>query len=632
MMQAMREGVGRWVAIVLIALIGFGFIFFGVDFTTTTATVAARVNGESIPMLEFERVLQPQMTQYQQLYRIELTDDLRREIRSNVLEDMVRDRVLAQRVAESGYRASDERVAQSIRADENFHVGGQFDANVYRTLLANAGIVPEQYEEQVRVQLALADLQEGVVNSTFLTPAEFRTYVELTGQQREIAFAVFETDAFLESAEVSEDDIAAHYEANGTLYMSEESVNFEYVEVSLADIAANTVVTEDEVREYYEDERGLFETEEERRVSHILIDEADEATANMRAEEILARLDAGESFEDLAAELSDDPGTRNQGGDLGRIVRGMLPGTFEDALFDMAEGETRGPVRSDFGYHVIRLDAIEAGDTQTFENVRDDLLSQLRTQRAEDSFYEIANALSDRAFYSEGDLAETAAELMLPLVSVAGFGRSGDREMFDNSELIVQAAFSDPVLREGRNSDLIELSEGDVMVLRVVEHNISEQQSLEEVRDQIADELANARAAELAGEAAAAFFDEATGTGDLEALAETHGGVWQERRSVRRDDSFAPQQVISRVFSLGKPAGDSAIWESVVLADGGRAIVALYDVQAGAAESIPREERDAQQFQLGQQAGIVELSAYAEAVRSEADVVITPEALDPIYY
>ena len=192
MMQAMREGVGRWVALLLMALIGFGFIFFGVDFTTTTATVAARVNGESIPMLEFERVLQPQLTQYQQLYRLELTDDLRTEIRGLVLENMVRDRALMQRVSESGYRASDERVAQAILANENFRVGGEFQDSVYRSALANQGVLPEFYEEQQRVQLAFEDLQRGIVNSTFLTPAEFRLYVELTGQQRDVAYAVFE--------------------------------------------------------------------------------------------------------------------------------------------------------------------------------------------------------------------------------------------------------------------------------------------------------------------------------------------------------------------------------------------------------------------------------------------------------
>jgi peptidyl-prolyl cis-trans isomerase D len=546
---------------------------------------------------------------------------------------MVRDRVLAQRVQDAGYRASDDRVARSIRADENFQAGGEFDPNVYRALLTNAGIAPEQYEEQERVQLALGDLQNGIVNSTFLTPAEFRMYVELTRQQREVAYATFAVDAFAEGIEITDADIEAHYESNGASYMSEETVDFEYVEVSLADIAANTVVSEEELREYYDSERGLFETEEERRVRHILIDESDEAAANARAEEILARLDAGESFEDLAAELSDDPGTRNQGGDLGRIVRGMLPGAFEDAVFEMAEGEIRGPVRSDFGVHVIRLDAIEAGDTQSFENVRDDLLSQLRTQRAEDEFYEVANTLGDRAFYAEGDLAEIAADLMLPLVSVDGFSRTGDREMFDNSELIVQAAFSDSVLREGRNSDLIELSEGDVMVLRVIEHHPSEQQPLDQVRDVIAGELRNARAAELARAGAEAFLTAAPATADedLAALAQMHGGGWQARRWIRRDDALAPQQVVARVFALGRPE-EVPVWESVALLDGGEAIVALYDVEPGMAETIAREERDAQQRQLGEQAGLAELAAYAEAVRQDADVVITPEALDPVFY
>ncbi|MGD2168066.1 MAG: SurA N-terminal domain-containing protein [Gammaproteobacteria bacterium] len=203
----MREGVGRWIAIFLLVFVGFGFIFFGVDFTTTTASFAARVNGESIPMLEFERVLQTQLTQYQQLYRIELTDELRREIRGNVLENMVRDRVLAQRVQDAGYRASDDRVARSIRADENFQAGGEFDPNIYRALLTNAGIAPEQYEEQERVQLALGDLQNGIVNSTFLTPAEFRMYVELTRQQREVAYATFAVDAFAVGIEITDADI-----------------------------------------------------------------------------------------------------------------------------------------------------------------------------------------------------------------------------------------------------------------------------------------------------------------------------------------------------------------------------------------------------------------------------------------
>jgi len=634
MLQAMREGVGRWIAVFLLVFVGLGFIFFGnVNFTTSTATFAARVNGETIPLLEFENVLQSQLTQYQQLYRIELTDDLRREIRANVIENMVRDRVLTQRVEEAGYRASDARVAQAIRATPEFQAGGQFDANIYRTRLTTAGISPTAYEEDQRVRLALGDLQDGIINSTFLTPAEFRSYVELTRQQRELAYASFDADSFAENVEITDEEIAEHYETHGAQYMSPESVDFEYVEVALADIAANTIVTDDELREYYENERDLFETEEERRVRHILIVEDDEAVANERAAAIMQRLEAGEAFEDLAAELSDDPGTKAQGGDLGRIVRGMLPGPFEDAVFDMTPGEVRGPVRSDFGTHIIRLDSIEAGDTQSFENVRDDLLSQLRTQKAEDAFYELANTLADRAFYADGDLATIAAELMLPLVSVDGFSRTGDPEMFDNSAAVVQAAFSDPVLREGRNSELIELTDDDVIVLHVIEHHPAEQQPLEAVREQIADELRFAQADELARAAAAAFLSEAPAAEDLSELAQMHGGVWQGRRWLQRNDSLAPQQVVARAFSLAPPQQPGTpAWDSVVLATGGEAAIALYRVEAGIPETIPREERDAQQLQLGQQAGIAELSAYAEELRAQARVVVPPETLDPVYY
>lgn len=633
MLQAMREGVGRWIAIFLLVFVGFGFIFFGVDFTTSTATFAARVNGETIPMLEFENVLQSQLTQYQQLYRIELTDDLRREIRANVVENMVRDRVLTQHVEEAGYRASDARVAQEIRSTPEFQAGGEFDANIYRTRLTTAGISPTAYEEDQRLRLALGDLQDGIINSTFLTPAEFRSYVELTRQQREVGYASFEAESFEESVEISDAEIEEHYETRGTQYMSPETVDFEYVEIALADIAANTVVSDEDLREYYENERGLFETEEERRVRHILIDEPDEAVANERADAIMERLEAGESFEDLAAELSDDPGTRAQGGDLGRIVRGMLPGPFEDAVFDMSVGEVRGPVRSDFGTHIIRLDAIDSGDTQSFDEVRDDLLSQLRRQRAEDEFYELANTLGDRAFYADGDLAEIAAELMLPLVSVEGFSRTGDPEMFENSAAVVQAAFSDPVLREGRNSDLIELGDDDVMVLRVTEHHPSQQQSLDEVREQIADELRFAKADELATAAAAAFLAEASAAEDLQELAQMHGGAWQGRRWLQRDDSSAPQQVVARAFSMAPPPQPGTpAWTSVPLTTGGEAVIALYRVEAGLPETIPREQRDERQRQLGQQAGVAELAAYAEQLRAQASVVIPPETLDPVYY
>jgi peptidyl-prolyl cis-trans isomerase D len=627
----MREGLGRWIVIVILAFIAFSFIFFGIDFTGTTTTFAARVNGDTISLEEFDRVLQAQQNQYQQLYRIELTDDLRREIRANVIENLVRGRVLEQRVDAAGYRASDDRVRESIQSSADFRVGDRFSADVYRTRLATAGISPAQYEEEERTRLALQDLQDGILNSTFLTPAEFRAYIALERQRRRLGYATFSVEAFTNGIEISDADIEAHYADNGSRYMTDETVDIEYVEVSQPEIAANLTVSDEDLNAYYASEREAFETEEERSVRHILITESDEAAANAIAEEVLARLNAGESFEDLAREYSDDPGTRDQGGDLGRISRGMLVGPFEDAAFSMAEGEVRGPIRTSFGLHIIRVDAIYSGAVESFESVREDLLSRMRTERSEDLFYEQANALGDRAYYGDGDLATVAAELMLPLVSLNGFSRAGNPQLFADNIAVVQAAYSDEVLG-GRNSNLIELGEGHVMVLRVTAHHEPTQRPLDEVREDIRAELVAGLGSDRALEAADGFRSAAATAEDLAALATEHGGTWTDPAWIERDDASVPLEVVSRAFALAPPAAGTPTWESAGLANGDEAVFALYEVVAGAAEDIPRETRDEQQKQLGQQAAVYELAGYAAAIRNAARVRVPQEVLEPVFY
>jgi peptidyl-prolyl cis-trans isomerase D len=635
MLQAMREGWARWIVIGLFGLIAVSFIFFGRNLTTTTTgtTFAARVNGEPIDILEFERLLQQQQSQYQQLYEIELTDDMRRELRASLLENMVRNLALEQHVADTGYRVSDERVAESIRSTPAFQADGAFYPDLYRSRLAQNGFTPTQYEEQERVRLAVSDLQDGILNSTFLTPAEFRRYIELSNQRRQVGYAIFEVAAFTDKVTVTDEMLSAHYESNGPLYMTEETVDLEYVEVSRADIAAGITVTEEELRNYYESERERFATEEQRSAHHILIDTDDEAEAMMRADAILARLDAGESFEDLARELSDDPGTRAQGGDLGRIARGVLAGPFEDALYSMSVGEVRGPVRSEFGWHIIRLDAIDEASIEPFEAVRDDLAEQLRTQKSEDLFYDRANTLADRAFYSDGDLAAVAAELMLPLISVDGFSRAGNSDLFENSAAVVQAAFSDPVLNQGRNSDLVELDTDHVLVLRDVAHHEPMQRPFEEVRDQILEELTRNSAGELAREASERFREGVDAAEDLAALAEQQGGRWVEPTWIERTDSALPSALVNRAFALAPPAeGAGPTWEPVPLAGGDEAVLALYAVEAGLPEVIPRAARDERQQELSRQAGATELGAYATAVREAARVRIPDDVLNPTFY
>jgi len=633
MLQRIHDSLslGRWVVVIILGLIAFSFVFWNVDFGLTGPTFAAKVNGEDVALVDFERELQERQNQYQQVYRTELSEDVRRDMRRAVIEAMVSDTALKQRVTEQGYRVSDARLTQSIREIAAFQVEGEFSLDVYRGLLANQGLTPTGFEVLQRESLEVADLQGGIAESTFLTPAEFRRYIELYNQRREVAYALFDAAAFSASVTIDDAAIAARYESNQASYQTEETVDLEYIELALADVAATIEVTEEALRAAYEAERERFETAEERRASHILIavTEGQEDAARATAERVAERLRAGEDFAALANELSTDAGTKAQGGDLGWIGRGTLVGPFEDALFAMNVGDLSAPVLTEFGYHIIRMDELRAGELQPFEVVREELAAETRTLRAESDFYDRANRLGDAAFDAYSELATVAATMQLPLKTAAGFPRSGDPNLFTNSAAVVQAAFAEEVVDSGRNSTLVELEDDHVLVLRVAAHHVPTTKPLDEVREQVREELARERAQQLAEEAAQAFLAELERGGDAAKLAAARGGTWSPAAWVTRTDEAVPTEVLSAAFGMAKSVTGVAQREIIALANGGQAIIALTGVEPGEPTAMTQDERDQRQRQLADQAARAELTGYVGNVREQASVRIPEEILEP---
>ena len=478
MLQRIHDSLGRWVAAIILGLIAVGFIFWGVNFNqTASATFAAKVNGESIPLQEFDRELQARQNQYQQQYRIELSEDMRRQLRRNVIDNLVSATALRQRVEDRGYRVSDARVKASIRSIAAFQANGQFSMDQYRALLSNQNLTPATFEGMQRQDLEVQELQKGVTNSTFLTPSEFRRYIELYNQQRDLGYAMFDVQSFTGKVQIDDDAISEHYEKNKASYQTTETVDLEYIELSLADIASKIEVSDEALHDYYEQVKDRYTTPEQRHVAHILIAVNDDRTdeqAKALAEQVMQRIQNGEDFAKVAAEVSDDAGTKNMGGDLGWIARGSFGDEpFENAVFEMKEGELKGPVKTDFGYHVIRLEGIRAGGVKPFEDVRDELATDYKNDKAEDQFYDKANQLEQKAFDAYNELASVATALDVPLKTAMGFPRTGDPALFENSAPVVQAAFSDDLLESGKNSTLLQLAEDDVVVLRVTAHHPS---------------------------------------------------------------------------------------------------------------------------------------------------------------
>ena len=680
MLQSIREGVGRWIAGVILALIAVAFIFWGVDPTIMGSTFAAKVNGEDISLIEFDRALQNQQSQYQELYRVEIDDELQRALRLAVIEDLIQGEALSQRVSSEGYRVSDARLAQALRSMPEFQVGGEFSMDVYRSQLTFSGISPTAFEEQQREQLGLIDLQAGIGVSAFYTPAEFARYIELFEQEREVSYALFQADAFVDQVEIDEAQVQAHYEANKDRFFSEESVDIEYLEVTRADFAEDIEVNDEILENFYEQEQYRFQIDEDRRPSHILIASMEEdPAAEARAMDVLARLDAGETFEDLAAEVSEDPGTSGQGGDLGWLSRGT--GLFQDAVFDMELSEVRGPVKSEFGYHIIRLDDIREGEVRTFDSVREELAVEYRDVRAEELFFDAAEELDSLAFDAFDELTSVAADMELPLETFTGLTRSGTSSPFPVADPAIQTAFSAEVLELGENSRLMEILEDHVAVLRVSAHHPPQEQPLEAVRAEIEAELARSAAEALADAAAADFLvqaadlapaevgmtddggevdgsGEAEGSGDpdssaaaaeqassdeaeseqesapepqseLAALATDLGGVWTDRAWVRRTDTAVPVEILASVFDARPDDEGAVVRERIAIANGDEAVVLVTAIRPGNADQLTREELQSRMTALAQATAGFELAGYAQHVREQATVRIPEEVLDP---
>jgi peptidyl-prolyl cis-trans isomerase D len=651
MLHVFRESIGRYVAIAILALIALTFVFFGIDFSVSQLSFAAKVNGEAISVQEFDRQLRNEQNRIQSLVLDELSDDMRRQIRRSVIDQMVARELLGQVTEEAGYRVSDARVIEILRSSEVFQVGGEFSQDVYLSLLAAEGLSPAGYEAMQRDLYTVGELQGGLLESSFITPAEFRRRIELYYERREIAYALFAALDFLDQVEVTDQQIADYHAGNSGAFQTEESVDIEFVEFDLASIAAGVEISEDELRDYYEDQIERYSVSEERRVSHILVEPVgdDYVQAEAEAEAILARLDAGEDFAEVAAEVSDDVGTRNVGGDLGFMTRGVMAGPFEDALYDMEVGEIRGPVETEFGFHILSLDELRAGDQLPFEAIREVLQTDLASDRAYSTFIDQANDIANDAYDARNELTSVADAYGLELQTIEGLTRTSDISQFPNPQAIVAAAFDDSAIASGDNSDLIELTDEHVAVLRVAAHHLPEARPFDDVSGEIRSMLERERAADLAAAAATRYLGVLNGdtvadadadadapaeaADDVLSLAETvaaeYGAIWNPPTWIVRSSPTTPAAIASLVFNQPRPTGDSPAILRVPVGDGDQAVVLFTRVEAGVPEVIPAEEREAAQTELRALAAEEEFNTYAADALERARIRIPDEVLDP---
>lgn len=632
LLQIIRDKFSGVIALVIIGAIAITLVisFSGMDGGVASGNFAAEVNGEPIPMANYQRVAQNQLYRQQEALQGELTSAIQEQIQRSVLEGMVRNEVIKQFVRDSGFRVSDERVMQEIRRQPVFQVGGEYSYASYVVVLGQQGIVPEQYEFDQRAQMEIGQLENAIVVSDFFTPAEYRRYIELLAEERTAAHVLLDPRALSADIDLPESRLREYYDANSERFMSAESVRLEYVEVSLADISSGVTVAEDEVRAYYDSAPERFIDSDQRRISHILIqidEESGDSAAVAIADDLGARLDQDESFEALAREYSADPVSAAEGGNLGWARPGDYPEAFEAALFDLEIGQVSAPVRTEFGIHLIRLDELRAGAQQAFADVRDQLYEELVKQRATDGYYALADQMDDLALENSGNLASVAEQAGLELKIVETFTRTGGEPLGFNPAL-VDATFSVAVLEDGENSALIELADERAVIVSVAEHRTPALKPFEEVREAVTETLRLQSGVDLAAERGAELLARLEAGGTFDGVAAEFAITPPESAVLTRTARDVSPEVLAEIFRAPRPEEGASAYHGARLASGAYAVFRLDAVTPGRPDAIPQQQRDERKQLLAQQAGGNAAAALVADLRSKARVQLAPGLFD----
>jgi len=614
MLQNIRDNSQGWIAktiigiiVMLLALTGFEAIFN----TSGSSRNAAEVNGEEISLDDLNQAMNMQRRQLvQQLggdFDPSLLDD--RLVRESSLRGLIDQALLLQGARKADFAFSDTALDQLILQTPEFAVDGVFNAGRFDQFIQQLGYTRLQFRDLLRQEMLVGQLQAGIGASGFVTDEQIQHFARLEQQTRD--FAIVTVPADNTAVEVSEEQAREYYEQNTDRFRSPEQVVLDYIELNKESFFDQVDVTDEQVQSLYQ--QRIANLAEQRRAAHILIesDGSGDTEAKAKIDEIAQRLAAGEDFAALAKEVSEDPGSAGEGGDLGFAGPGIYDPDFEDALYALAQDQVSEPVRSEFGWHLIKLLGIQSPEVPALESLRPELVRELKAQQVEQRFVEVSKQLEDYAFESS-DLAQPAQELALTVQTTEAFGREGGNGIAANRQ-VIQTAFSDEILVDGANSGIIELDPDTAVVVRVKQHLQPEVMAFDAVKEGIIAQLQQSEAAQKASE---------EGQRLLNALrdGEQVEGQWQATEAASRSQEGVEPAVLQQAFRMPRPeASDKPSYGSVRLGNGDFVVIRLEGVSEPNAELSEQDKQSYRRF-LASRSGQQDFAAYREMQHAEAKI------------
>ena len=627
MLENIRENSQGVIAKVILGLVILTFAVAGIgSYTNSVDTSVAEVNGEKISLRTYEQAYQAQRSRMQQQFgemfdTLAANPDYMANFRNGVVENLINEKLLDQNARDLALRVSDARLKEVIRNMPEFQVDGKFDNNRYLAIIQQSGFFQSSdFRDYLRTEIIRRQLTQALVATEFSTPYQVNLLQSLQNQLRDIRFAIIAAAQFKDKVSVSDDEIKTYYQTHHDRFQTQEQVKIDYITLSADDLSNEIQVTEDDINNYYQENIARYTQPEQRRVAHILIEFGDdEAAAKKQAENLLAKLKQGEDFAKLAQEYSADTISGENGGDLDWIEKGAMDEAFDDAAFALKEvGQMSGIVKSSFGFHIIKLTDLKPEQVKPLADIKEELKIKLAKEKAQEKFFELQQQLAQVSFEYPDSLDDAAAAVNTEVKTSNWLTRAGNSAPFDNPK-VIDAVFSDVVLTEGLNSDVIEVGDDLAVVVRLNEYQEAKIKPLAEVSEQIKAMLIAEKATQQTQTKANELLAALKSSANVDEILASVNATFTEKSAVSRYGVDVDTAIVNAAFVLPHPEEGKVSASTATLANGDLAVVQVTAVKEGDVKADPNltQQITAQLAQSAYQNYIETLKAEAKIIRKE---------------
>lgn len=631
MLAMIRDKATGWIAGVIVGLLVISFAFWGVSFYSGQAGEinVARVNDADIPYQSFQRSFAQLRKQMQSVLGDSLSLEEESLIKNQTVEKLIESELINQLVIDSKLNITSDKLVESIKNIEFFRGEEGFDRAKYERSINSIGMAPTIFEAQLRMDLLSEQLQAGFSETTFVLKPELDNVLRLESQSRDITFTILGLPSFIEDGEISESDILAYYQANPISFRSDPQTKIEYLELSVKELAKNIESSEEILRNFYSDNKADYDVVDQRSVSKLFVKTGEKASDEVIAKAktiittALEQVNNGDDFEEIVKRAPEEE-VILEFSEHSFMSKGIMDKELDEFLFNSEEGATSEIIETKNGFNIVRVKEIRGGPENKFEKYAKEVEEDYKTKQAELQFFELSDQLATKAYENSDNLEIAAEAIDKEIIESDYFTRDNDLEGLLSKPAIIQKSFDPELINSGNNSDVIEISDDHIIVLRVLDYKEAYTKPLEEVRTEVIASIRLKLATDKINEVGDAIVAELKSGVSPEEITSYSGIEWTYAEKVKRDDVSVNRAILRSTFEVGKPSADEPIITSQNLGSGDYAIIIVLNAYDEISE-VDEEQKKSTDLRLRRLLSTGEWQDLLRDVRKNSSIRILNE-------